>query len=251
METRQEIIEATTDDGEMAVLVTRPLDPAPPNAPGGHWPAVLMFIDAPGIRSATREFTAQLAAAGYLVVTPDLHHRQGRLLNALDTAPPDGMTTQEMVWGWLAAMTDDQIQHDGDRGLAAAGVAGDTPIATIGFCLGARAVFRRMMRDGERVRAGAGWHPSFLADDEPDSPHLTADQLAAPLFLGIGDADEVQSIAMHQRFLDAVEQLDHVRVDIFEGADHGFTWPGAPNYHEPAATGSWVATTQMFADAFA
>jgi carboxymethylenebutenolidase len=247
METREEILDTTTDDGEMAVLVTQPVD-APPG--DGMWPVVLLFIDAPGIRSATHAFAARLAAEGYCVVTPDLHHRQGRLLNALDTAPPDGQTTQEMVWGWIASLTDDGIQHDGDCGLAAAGVSDDTPIVTIGFCLGARAVFRRMLRDGTRVRAGAMWHPSFLADDEPDSPHLTAGQLTEPLYLAIGDADQVQSIAMHQRFLDAVAPLDHVRVEIFEGADHGFTWPGFPNYHEVAATGAWAATTAMFAAAF-
>lgn len=246
METREEIIDTTTDDGDMAVLVTQPSHVAPD---GADWPAVLLFIDAPGIRSATHEFAAKLAAEGYLVVVPDLHHRQGRLLNAMDTAPPEGTSAQEMVWGWIAAMNDEQIQHDGDRALAAAGVDDDTPILTIGFCLGARAVFRRMMRDGDRVRAGAGWHPSFLADDEPDSPHLTADQLARPLYLAIGDADQVQSIAMHQRFLDAVEPLDHVVVEIFEGADHGFTWPSAPNYHEVAATGAWDATTSLFARA--
>lgn len=246
METYEQIIDTTTDDGEMAVLVAQPVDPAP----GEGWPAVLLFIDAPGIRSATSAFAAKLAGEGYLVVVPDLHHRQGRLLNALDTAPPDGQTTQEMVWSWIAAMTDDGIQHDGDRGLAAAGVADEAPIATIGFCLGARAVVRRMMRDGDRVRAGAGWHPSFLADDEADSPHLTAGQLASPLYLAIGDADQVQSIAMHQRFLDAVEPLDHVVIEVFEGADHGFTWPGFPNYHEAAASGAWDATTRLFADAF-
>ncbi|WP_040491789.1 dienelactone hydrolase family protein [Ilumatobacter nonamiensis] len=246
METREEIIDTSTDDGDMAVLVTRPTDDAPGD---GDWPAVLLFIDAPGIRSATHEFAAKLAGEGYLVVVPDLHHRQGRLLNAMETAPPDGTTTQEMVWGWIAAMTDDQIQHDGDRALAAAGVSEDTPILTIGFCLGARAVFRRMMRDGDRVLAGAAWHPSFLADDEPDSPHQTADQLARPLYLAIGDADQVQSIEMHQRFLDAVAPLDHVVVEIFEGADHGFTWPGAPNYHEAASNGAWDATTALFARA--
>jgi len=247
-ETITEIIDTTTDDGAMAVLVTRPVAD---RGDGADWPAVLLFIDAPGIRSATHEFASKLAAEGYLVVTPDLHHRQGRLLNALDTAPPDGTTTQEMVWGWIAAMTDDQIQHDGDQGLTAAGVAPDSPIVTIGFCLGARAVYRRMMRDGERVRAGAGWHPSFLVDDAPDSPHLTAARLTKPLFLGIGDADQVQSIAMHQRFLDAVDPLDHVRVDIFEGADHGFTWPGFPNYHQVASDGCFDTTTAMFATAFA
>jgi carboxymethylenebutenolidase len=243
MDTREEIIDASTDDGEMAVLVTQPVD-------DGGWPVVLLFIDAPGIRSATHEFASKLAGEGYRVVTPDLHHRQGRLLNALDTTPPDGKTVQEMVWGWIGAMTDDQIQHDADRSLAAADVSANTPIVTIGFCLGARAVYRRLMGD-DRALAGAAWHPSFLADDEPDSPHVTAGSLAEPLYLAIGDADQVQSITMHQRFLDAVEPLDHVTVEIYEGADHGFTWPGVPNYHEAAATGAWTATTAMFAAAFA
>lgn len=243
METAEEIIDASTDDGKMAVLVTQPTG-------AGEWPVVLLFIDAPGIRSATHEFASKLAAEGYRVVTPDLHHRQGRLLNALDTAPPEGTSIQEMVWGWIGAMTDEHIQHDADRGLAAAGVAADTPIVTIGFCLGARAVYRRLMAD-DRARAGAGWHPSFLADDESDSPHLTAAELSKPLYLAIGDADKVQSIAMHQRFLDAVAPVDHVVVEIYEGADHGFTWPGFPNYDEAAATGAWAATTALFADAFA
>jgi len=248
METAQEIIDTTTSDGEMAVLVTRPVDDA---ASGGSWPVVLMYIDAPGIRPATKSFTTKLAAEGYVVVTPDLHHRNGRLLNAIDATPPEGSTAQEMVWGWISSMNDDQIQSDADDALDAAGVARDTPIVTIGFCLGARAVFRRMMAEPDRVVAGAGWHPSFLVDSEADSPHLTAASLTQPLYLAIGDADQVQSIEMHRRFLEAVEPLDHVTVDIFPGADHGFTWPEHDTYDQAASDGAWVATTKMFAAAFA
>ena len=40
----------------------------------------------------------------------------------------------------------------------------------IGFCVGARAAFRTLMRLPDTFAAGAMWHPSFLADDEPDSP---------------------------------------------------------------------------------
>ncbi len=247
MELREEIIDTPTDDGEMAVLVTQP---AAPPSDADTWPVVLMFHDGPGIREATAVFMRELASEGYVVVTPDLYHRDGRLLNAVDTDPGAGRTTREMMTGWIASLADDRVQHDGDRALGAAGVAPDTPIATIGFCLGARAVFRRMMAEPDRVVAGAMWHPSFLADDEPDSPHRTAGDLTQPMYLAIGDADEVQSIAMHRRFLDAVEPLDHVTVEIFEGADHGFTWPGQPNHHEAAAAGAWAASTTLFSDAF-
>ena len=244
METSEQIIDTTTTDGDMAVLITEP-------TAAGDWPTVLLFIDAPGVRPATHAFASKLASEGYRVVTPDLHHRHGRLCNAIDTAPPEGSSSQEMVWGWIASMTDDQIRSDADDALAAANVAPDAPLATIGFCLGARAVYRRMTAEPERVVAGAMWHPSFLADDEPDSPHLTAAELGTPLYVGIGTADQVQSIEMHQRFFDAVAPLDHVEVEIFDGADHGFTWPEHDNYHPAASDGSWEKTRVLFASAFA
>jgi carboxymethylenebutenolidase len=150
------------------------------------------------------------------------------------------------MWGWISSLTDDGIQHDFDCGLAAAGVSSDKKIGVLGFCLGARAAFRTMMRLPEQVVAGATWHPSFLADDEPDSPHLTAGNLANPLYLGVGGADEVQSYALHQRFWDAVSPLAHVEVEIFPGADHGFTWPRYDTYHKVASNTCWNKTTALF-----
>ena len=247
MDVCEETIDTITDDGEMAVVVTRPSDPP---GHGGVWPTVVVFIDAPGVRPATREFMARLAGHGYTVVTPDLHHRHGRLLHFEPkdmAADPDARAT---IGTWIASMTDDQIQHDAEQALVAAGVGDDTPYAVIGFCLGARAVYRAMERNPQRVVCGAGWHPSFLVDGGPDSPHVHAGDLERPLFLGIGEADEVQSIAMHRPFLDAVADLDQVRVATFPGADHGYTWPGYPNYDENAAESSWTHTLAMFEAAF-
>ena len=236
MDTRERELDTTTADGDMAVVITEPVDE------GTSWPTVLLFIDAPGLRQATRDFMARLAGEGYRVITPDLHHRHGRLLTP---------KSQEEVWGWIASMTDDRIQSDGADALAAAGVPEETPYVAVGFCLGTRAVYRAIERNPDRVLAGSCWHPSFMADDKPDSPHLTAHELTRPMYLGIGEADEIQSIAMHQPFLDAVAPLPHVEVKTFAGADHGFTWPGTPNYHEEAAETGWTKTLEMFATAFA
>ncbi|MGI9621346.1 MAG: dienelactone hydrolase family protein [Acidimicrobiales bacterium] len=248
MEIEEQTIDTPTDDGDMAVVITQPTSPA--SGEGADWPTVLLFIDAPGLRPATREFMARLAGNGYRVVTPDLHHRHGRLLffEPEDMAGnPDARPT---IMGWISTMTDDQIQRDAECALAAAGVGADVDYAVIGFCLGARAVYRAMERYPDRVVAGAGWHPSFLVDSEDHSPHLSASGLDRPLYLGIGEADEVQSIAMHQPFLDAVADLGHVEVSTFPGADHGFSWPGYPTYDENAAESSWAKTLSMFEQAF-
>jgi carboxymethylenebutenolidase len=242
VEVSTEIVDAATDDGPMAVVVTQPVG-APEG--GRDWPTVGLFIDAPGIRPATKAFMARLAGHGYRVVTPDLHHRHGRLLHYEPEQLANDPEARPTLMRWVVSMTDDQIQDDLDVALAACAVPTDQPLGVIGFCLGARAVVRSMLRLPSRVVVGAGWHPSFLADDTPDSPHRSAHQLRHPLFLGIGDADQIQSIAMHQRFLDAVDDLDHVDVRIFPGAIHGYTWPGYPNYDEQAAEASWAATLAL------
>jgi carboxymethylenebutenolidase len=205
-----------------------------------------MFHDGPGVRRATHEFAAKLAAKGYEVAVPDLYHRHGRLIGFEPDEREADPTLVDRLWELLGSLTDGGIQADLDVTLETLASDPSERLGVIGFCLGARAAFRTMMRLPERFVAGAMWHPSFLTDDEPDSPHLTARSLRQPLFVGIGAADEMQPIELHQRFLDAVEPLAQVEIEVFPGADHGFTWPGWPTYNENAAAGCFRKTTALF-----
>ena len=233
----EEIIDAETADGTMAVLVKYP-------AGGEHHPTIAVFQDAPGIRQSIHDFTRRLAAEGYRVVTPDLHHRHGRMLGWEASEATDEIKAK--VREMLMSMTDEQIQSDLDDALALIELDADEKLGVLGFCLGARAMYRTLERLPDRFACGATWHPSMLVN-EPNPPHATAGELRHPVYIGIGTADQVQSIEMQQEFFDAVADLDNVEVAIFEGADHGFTWPLSPNYHEEAATTSWDKTTALFA----
>jgi carboxymethylenebutenolidase len=237
MSITEEIIDTETVDGPMAVSVKYPDD-------GLRHPTIAVFHDGPGMRESNHEFNRRLAAEGYRVVMPDLYHRHGRMLGWESSDATD--ETRAQVMKMLHSLTDDNIQSDLDDALAVIDLNPDEKLGVIGFCLGARAIYRTLMRLPDRFVCGATWHPSFLADDTPDSPHLTASQLRQPVYIGIGTADEIQSIAMHQRFFDAVAALDNVEVEIFDGADHGYTWPSHPNYHDHAATTSWAKTTALF-----
>ena len=239
MDVSSEIVDASTADGEMAVLRTRP-------AEDGKWPLIILVHDGPGIRTATREFSAKLAAEGYEVIVPDLRHRHGRLIGFEPHERAADPSLNERMRGMVRSMTDANIQTDIDAALGAVGSAPDERLGVIGFCLGARGAYRALMRAPERFVAGAMWHPSFLADDKPDSPHLTAGDLAQPLFIGVGDADQIQPIAVNQPLFDAVDGLDHVTREVFPGADHAYTWPDHPTYDERASTRSWAHTTTLF-----
>lgn len=239
MELNESILDVDRDGGTMAVLIKEP-------AIGGPHPTVIIFHDAPAIREAIHEFMRKFASAGYRVVTPDLFHRSGRMIGFEPAAVTADPSLRQTMWDLIASVDDVGIQDDLDATLEALDLPDGAQLGTIGFCLGARAVFRTLERLPDQFAAGSMFHPSFLADNEPDSPHRTAAALPQPLFIGIGTADKVQSIEMHQRFFDAVEPTEHIEVEIFEGADHGFTWPGYATYHQEASDRTYAKTVELF-----
>ena len=246
LEIRESILDTVSDGEPLAVPRMQP-------AAGGPHPLVVMFMDKPGIREALHVFGRRLAGNGYDVILPDLYHRHGRMIGygPAESADPGA---QDHMMTLLRSLTDQGIQNDLDAALDA--VAADRPagslesVGCIGFCLGARAVFRTMMRLPEQFTAGAMWHPSFLVDGEPDSPHLTAGDLAGSLYAGFGEADQMMSVASMTPFIEAVSGLgDRVEIDVLPGARHGYTWPDSTAYDEAAAERAWSRTLAMFGKA--
>ena len=240
MQLDERILDLDAPDGPMAVVVKEP-------AEGGPWPTVVIFHDAPAIRTAIHEFMRRLATDGHRVVTPDLFHRSGRMIGFEPGAVAADPALRQQMMELIGSLTDEGIQSDLDVTLDALDLPDGAVLGTIGFCLGARAVFKTLERFPERFGAGSMFHPSFLVV-EPDPPSEGADRLRQPLHVGIGTADTTQSIEMQQAFFDAVAPLDHVEVEYFEGADHGFTWPDSPNYHETASTTCYAKTLELFAE---
>ncbi len=237
----EEILDVDTSSGPMAVLRKR-------SAEAVGLPKVVIFHDGPGIRTATHDYARLLAHRGYDVLVPDLYHRHGRLIGYEPDQRRADAKIVDRLWGMIWSMTDEEIQSDLDDALGAVGVADSERLGCVGFCLGARAVFRTMMRKPDQFLVGSMSHPSFLVDDENDSPHLSAHELSGRLFVGIGDADEIQSIEMQQAFFDAVAELDHVGVERFVAVGHGYTWPGHDNYDSSAADRCFAVTTALLAE---
>ena len=117
----------------------------------------------------------------------------------------------------------------------------------IGYCIGARSVLRTMANHPDLFAAGVGLHPSFCATKDADSPHLAVPSLPGHLYIGIGEADQMQSVEMNQPLIEAVGELgDRGTVEIHPGADHGFAVPSSPAYQEAAASRSYDQAFTIF-----
>lgn len=241
-----ETLTRQTPDGDVGIHVVRPDGDGP-------FPVIVFFHHGPGLDDGSKQAMQLLADAGggHYVVSHDRYHREGpwyRLTPEM-RADQDAMkrfsgvllgTTEEMVDRDLTAV----FEHlAGDPA-----AADDRPMGCIGYCIGARSVVCAMAAHADRFAAGVGLHPSFCTTDEPDSPHLLVPQIAGSLYVAFGSEDKAQSPADNVPFIDAVNAMPDGRgeAEVLDGADHGFSVPGGPAYHEGAATHAYEKAFELF-----
>ncbi|MGA2842813.1 MAG: dienelactone hydrolase family protein [Steroidobacteraceae bacterium] len=87
----QERVAIRTKDGECSTFVMTPDG-------DGRWPAVIFYMDGLAIRPAMIDMATRLAAAGYVVLLPDLFYRFGSY------TPLDPKEVAERGWTELLAL---------------------------------------------------------------------------------------------------------------------------------------------------
>lgn len=221
----------------------------------GPWPAVLMFPDAGGLRDTFRQMGDRLAALGYVTLVPDVYYRAG------DWAPFDMKTlftvpTERARMGTLmSALTNDRIVSDAGAYaeflLARPEVSG-TAVGTTGYCLGGRMSMVSAGGLGATIAAAASFHGGRIAvADDPNSPHLAADRIAATVY--VAGAQEDASFTPEQaELMDSAltaAGVDHT-VEFYP-AHHGFAVPDNDTYDAEAANRHWDALQRLYGDRLA
>jgi carboxymethylenebutenolidase len=232
----------TTPDGACPITLATPDGDGP-------WPAVVMYPDAGGPRTAFDEMAAQLAGYGYVVLVPDVYYRSGdwepfdmgtvfgdpderkRLYSMISSVTPEAMATDASAFfDYLAARPD---------------VRGDK-FGTTGYCMGGRTSMTVAGRVPERVAAAMSFHGGGLVTEEDSSPHLAADRITATVY--VGGAENDQSFTPeHAETLDkalTAAGVEHT-VEIYP-AGHGFAVPDNAPYDEAAAARHWDAMREVF-----
>ncbi|MFF2962534.1 dienelactone hydrolase family protein [Streptomyces sp. NPDC057963] len=238
-------VDIPTQDGVADAYLVRPDD-------GSPHPAVLLYMDAFGIRPQLRKLADRLAGAGYTVLLPNVFYRHGRapvveLPDFID--PARRPEVFERLGPILQSLTPDAAMRDAGAyldWLADCPLAADGPVGATGYCMGAGLALRTAGTYPERIAAAAGFHGARLATDSADSPHLLADRITAELYFGHADQDP--SLPPEQ-----IDRLDEAltasgvrhRSEVYTGAHHGFTQADTAAYDRTADDRHWAALTSL------
>ena len=167
------MIDVTTQDGVADAYLARPDDP--PRA------AVLLVMDAYGLRPQIERMADRIASQGFVVLAPNVFYRAG----PAPVVPLDGLGDPdrrgpllERVMPLVRALTPEQIVSDGGAYLDRLERLAPGPVAITGYCMGGRIGWRIAAAYPERVAAMGGFHVGGLVTDDDDSP--TAARVASP-----------------------------------------------------------------------
>jgi carboxymethylenebutenolidase len=242
-----ETVDVQAADGIADVVVARP-------ASGGPHPAVLLYMDAFGTRSALRAHAARLAGHGYLVAVPNVFYRQGRspVVENIEqlVVAGDWAAVFAVVGPKMAALTPEGVDADSRAWLDFLGGRVEVrqgPVATVGYCMGGRLSLRMAGSFPDAVAAAASFHGGNLATDQDDSPHLRAVQASAELYIGHADNDRSMDPEQMARLTRALAEA-HVRhtAELYVGAQHGWTQTDTPAYDRPSAERHWSRMLELF-----
>lgn len=221
-------------------------------APGseGAWPAVIMFMDAGGVRPALIQMAEHLAGMGYVTLLPEMYfYRHGTYepFN-FETAfgDPDersrlmsmaASVTKEMAAADVRAFLDFLSGH--------AQVPG-TKVGSTGYCMGGGLSLTAAAHHPDRIVAAASFHAGRLATDAPDSPHLVVGNITGRVDVAGAQNDASfpaeQAAHLEQALTEA--GVDHT-IETYP-ALHGFAVPDNPTYDAEATARHWLALDQLF-----
>jgi carboxymethylenebutenolidase len=232
----------TTPDGTCPVTLHTPNGPGP-------WSAVVMYVDAGGVRDTFQEMAARLAGFGHAVLLPDVYYRHG------DWQPFDMQTAfsdpdeRKRLMGMVGSITPDMMAADAgaffDFLSARPEVKGDA-FGVCGYCMGGRTSVTVAGRVPHRVAAAGSFHGGGLVTEDPSSPHLLADRIKATVYVA-GAENDGGFTAEHAETLDkALTAADVTHTVEFYPAAHGFAVPDNPPYDEEAAERHWIALQDLF-----
>ncbi|MBY8974753.1 dienelactone hydrolase family protein [Rhodobacteraceae bacterium NNCM2] len=231
-------IEIATPDGSMDTFITHPEE-------GGPFPAIIFYMDAPGIREELRDMARRLATVGYYVMLPNMYYRTGREggygfnLAEIRTDPAE----LQKMFGVMNSLTNALVVSDTGPMLdhiAAAPAADAGRVGSVGYCMSGRYVIAAGAAFPELFKAIASYYGVGIITDQPNSAHLTADRIKGEVYLAFAEQDEhvPEHVLAALPGVMSAAGVTH-RIEVYPGTGHGFAFPERAAYVKQAGERHW------------
>lgn len=190
---------------------------------GDHGPGLIVIHELFSSLSEIEKTNAFYASLGYVVVAPNLFHRQGLVLK-------DTQNEGEPDWEQASKLYKTYDVEAGVRDLLATlGHVRRMPecggkVGTVGYCLGSRMAF--LMASRSDVDCAVGYYGvglESLMDEVFD--------IRMPLLLHFGENDKLILPTTHQRVLKSLSKNPVITTHTYPGAEHGFARETGQAFH--------------------
>lgn len=225
-----------------------------PDGGTGPWPAVILYMDAFGIRPQLASMAQRLASAGYVVAVPNLYYRTPFAPFAPNVVTTEG-PERERFKGLIASINHAMVMRDTN---AVIGWLDSSPsvrkgsIAALGYCMGGGYAISAAGTFPDRVHLAASFHGGSLATDKPDSPHRLAGRIRARVYVGAAEVDASFPRDQQDRLARALTEAGVTHeIETYAKTKHGFAVTGHVVYDHEASELHWRRLLQLLKDAAA
>lgn len=222
-----------------------------PAAAGGPRPAVLLYMDAFGIRADLLDMARRLASHGYVVAVPNLYYRTPFAPFSAKAVAADS-PERDRFKGMIASIGQAMVMRDTGAVIAwldenAAVRRG--PFAALGYCMGGGYALSAAAFYPERFSLAASFHGGSLATDKPESPHRLAARIKARVYVGAAEIDPSFPPEQQTRLSQAFDESGgRYTLEIYQGAKHGFAVNGHLVYDRDASERHWARLLRLLED---
>ena len=213
----------------------------------GPFPAVILYMDAPGIREELRNFARRIADQGYFCILPDMYYRLGTIrfnlakrddaMSVVIKACMNSIANELVILDtkdWLAYLNDHPKASSGPKGC-------------VGYCMSGQYVLSAVGSYPDEFAAGATLYGVGMVTDKPDSPHLLADKIQAELLMSFAEDDP---LVPDNVMPDLKTSLDthkvNYQLEVPSDTKHGFCFPERASYVKDAAEDVWVKLFELY-----
>ena len=230
-------VDVKTPDGMMDCFVCHP--------EGEALPAVLFYMDVPGVREELRDMCRHIASQGYVAVLPDLYYREGKVRFDLSKGEEELQKMFAMGSKLSVAMinrdTEGMVEYCRNADFIT------DRIGCIGYCMSGQFVVAAAGSFPDDIKAAASLYGVRIVTDQPDSPHLLAGNIQAELYLGFAEHDPFVEDNVIPDLAEALGNADVTyTIETHPGTEHGFCFRERPAYHEAAAEKVWDTVFDLY-----